>query len=436
MKNYKALVPLALIVCLLLSFYMLVDTRMGTISEYNGYLTEARSKAEQGIAVDALANYTKALAVKNSLDVQLEVGEFLVTMKDVSGAMDWGVRMTEAFPKSVEPYEFLLARYYEAKDYNRCYALSETINKRGLSSPKITEILNDIKYVFYYGEAYDDVKAYSQGYCAVQYEGKWGLATRTGKKSAATKFASVGMFINGLAPVTTTDGEAYFIDSTGNKKMVAMVEGDVVDLQAPVGDAFAVFNGTTWAFYNTKNEKISSDYTSVTLPSEGVLAVENNGKWAVVNLQYEAIGGADYTSVVRDERNIAYRNGALFVNNNGVYTMINKDGAQIGSNTFLNAQLFLDQTYAAVETDKGWTFVNNKGEFVLNDVYYEEAHSFINGFAAVKKDGMWGYIDMEGNLVIDCQFVDAKDFNDAGCAFVKIEDIWQMIRLYSKNYEK
>lgn len=435
MKNYKTIVPIALIACLLLSFYMLFDARMSAVNEYNSYLTEARSKAEQGIAVDALENYTKALGVKNTLAVQLEVGEFLVKMNDVSGAITWGERMIEAFPKSEKSFEYLLTRYRDVNDYNRCFALANTISKRKLSSDKITEIMDGIKYQFYYGEAYDDVKVYSQGYCAVQYEGKWGLADQTGKKVAPTKYASIGMYINGLAPATTEEGETFFIDKEGNKKMVAMIEGEIIDLQSPVADVYAAFNGNVWSFYNINNEKIGVDYANITLPSEDVLAVENGGKWSIVNGKFETIGGTDYTDVVKDERNIVYRNGALFVNNGGVYTMVDKTGNQIGSNKFLDAQLFLDQTYAAVKTENGWTFVNNKGELVLNNEYYEEAHSFMNGFAAVKKNGLWGFIDMQGNVAIDYQYADAKDFNAAGCAFIKDEEIWRLIRLYSKNYE-
>ena len=266
MKNYKAIVPIALVVCLLLSFYMLFDARTSTVNEYNGYVAQARSYAEQGIAVDALENYSKALGVKDTLALQLEVGEFMVKMNDVTSAIGWGERMIEAYPKSVQAYEFLLTQYRQVNDYNRCYSLAKTIAKRKLASPKVTEIMDGIKYLFYYGEAYDNVKVYSQGYCAVEYEGKWGLATETGNKAAPTMFASVGMYVSGLAPVTTEEGEAYFIDNAGNKKKVVAIEGDIVELQPIIGDAFAVYNGTTWAFYNTKNEKISKDYTNVTLP--------------------------------------------------------------------------------------------------------------------------------------------------------------------------
>lgn len=436
MKGYKGIVPIALVVCMVLSFYMLISTRAATVNEYNGYLSVARAKAEQEIAVDALENYSKALGVKNTLEVQLEVGNFFVKMKDVTGAIGWGEQMVEAFPHAPQAYEFLLTRYREVNDYNRCFALYETINKRKLSSEGIKATMEGIKYVYYYGEAYDNVKAFSQGYCAVEYEGKWGLARENGTKSAPTMFASVGSYVGGLAPVVTTEGEAYFIDDQGNKKMAVLIESEIKELNPVAGDSFSVYNGTTWAFYNKNYEKISGDYTDVTVPSEGVLAVEIDGKWAIVNHNFQPTSENRYAGVVKDERDIVYRNGVIFVNQDGAYRMVDAAGNAVSDKTFLDAKTFLDNTYAAVKTDKGWTFVNNKGEFVFGEIYYEDAHSFINGFAAVKSGGQWGYIDTQGNVAIEFQFADVKDFNARGCAFTKTEGAWHMIRLYSKNYEK
>lgn len=435
MKGYKTLVPIALVICMVLSFYMLITTRTATIKEYNSYLAEARNFAKQGIAVDALENYAKALGIKNTVEINVEVGNFYVEMNDVVGAVGWGEKMVETFSKSPEAYEFLLKRYRENNDFNRCYALYDTIVKRKIESKGISEIMSDIKYVYYYGEAYDDVDVYSNGFCAVQYEGKWGLVNETGSKTAPLKFASVGHFVDGLSPVSTEDGEWFFVDNQGNKKMTVQIEGEIKGLKSAVGDVYAVNNGTTWAFYNKKYEKLSGDYTNTSLFANTVAAVEENSQWVILNSKFEKINDQKYTEVVQDERGIIYRNDVIFVNQDGAYFMIDVNGNKISDSTYLDAKVFLDTTYAAVKTDKGWTFVNSKGELVFKDTYFEEANSFLNGFAAVKKNGQWGYIDIDGNVAIDFQFKEAKDFNKSGCAFVKNEDVWQLLRLYSMNYE-
>lgn len=435
MKGYKALVPVLLVICMMLSFYMLINARTTILNEYNTYLSTARSCAKQGIAIEALENYAKALAIKNTIDINIEVGDFYVEMEDVTGAIGWGEMMVETFPDSPMAHEFLLKRYRESNDFNRCYALYDTIVKRGIRSKGITEIMNGIKYVYYYGEAYDDVGVFSEGYCAVKYEGKWGLANEAGEKTAPIKFKSVGPYIDGMAPVATEDGDIYYIDNQGNKKMAIQIEGEIAGLKSIVGDVYAVNNGTAWSFYNKKYEKLSSDYSNTSLLANTVVAVEKNGQWVILNDKFEKINDWKYIEIVQDDRGIIYRNGAIFVNQDGGYFMVDISGKKITKTKFLDAKLFLDTTYAAVEVDKGWTFVDAQGDFVFTDLYFEAANSFTNGFAAVKKGGQWGYIDLDGNVAIDFQFKEAKDFNASGCAFVKSDDIWQLLRLYSKNYE-
>ncbi len=435
MKGYKGLVPIALAVCIVLSFYMLINTRAEVKKEYDGYLTAAREKAEQGIMVDALVEYANAMGVEDSVELNLEVGEFYVKMGEMDSAIGWGQQMIEKFPKSAQAYEFLLTRYRENNDFHRCYALYEVIAKRELVTPKVTEIMEDIKYVFYYGEGFDDVQTFSEGYCAVLFEEKWGLVTETGEKAAPCKFESVGAFIDGLSPVIAEGEEVFFIDNEGNKKKIILSDGKIIELKPMVGGVYAAYNGSSWAFYNEADKKISGDYSDTSLFANTVAAVQLDGKWQVVDSNFQKVLPDTYVDVVQDDRGIIYRNGILFVGQDEGYYMVDITGKKITEQVFDDAKLFSDATYAAVKTDDGWTFVDATGAYVFKDTYFEDARSFSNGFAAVCKDGMWGYIDLTGNVAIDYQFGDAKDFNASGCAFVRSDNGWILIRLYSMNYE-
>lgn len=435
MKGYKNLISLGMVLIMALSFYMLIDTRATTAKNYKTYIETARDFAKQAIYKDALQNYNQALLIDNSLELNLEIGEIYVKADDEYAAIGWGEKMIETFPHSSEAYDYLLKLYHKNNDFNRCFVLYNIIQKRKVSSKTISKIMKEIEHAFYYGEAYDNVGVFSEGYCAVEYEGEWGLANEIGEKTAPFKFKSVGNLIDGLAPIQTKDGECYYIDFEGNKKMAILIKGEITDISSVVGDVYAVKEGFEWSFYNKEYKKLNGGYKNVSLLANGVVAVEEDGKWVILNDKFEKISDQKYTEVVQDERGIIYRNDTIFVNKDGKYYMIDNTGKEITQKTFLNAKTFLDATYAAVETDKGWTFVNSKGEFVFKDAYFEEANSFSNGFAAVQKSGQWGYIDIDGNVAIDFQFKEVKDFNASGCAFVKNEDIWQLVRLYSKNYE-
>lgn len=435
MKGYKFLMPIAMIACILLSAYMLYSTRITKINEYNDYLSKARNFASQGIAVDAVENYSKALELNNSIDIQVEVGDFFVKMEDIYSAIGWGEKMVEQFPNDAKSYEFLLARYRANNDYNRCYTLYNTILKREIVSDNIETIMNGIKYVFYYGEAYDNVKVFCNGYCPVQYEGKWGYAAENGERVVSHKFLEAGSFINDIAPVVSESEEAFFIDNQGNKKVVVQNVDNIKQLTSLAGGCFAAYDGTQWTFYNKEYKELSTGYTNVSLMQNSVVAVEKDGYWYLLNDSFEKVNSSKYADIVQDEIGIVCRNDRLFVNEDGSYYLIDKSGNKISNTKYEAAHLFNDDTYAAVRTDKGWTFIDVNGKEAFKNTYFDDARSFSNGYAAVKKNGKWGFINAEGKTVIECQFEDAKEFNASGCAFVKTEDIWRMILLYSHNYE-
>ena len=101
--------------------------------------------------------------------------------------------------------------------------------------------------------------------------------------------------------------------------------------------------------------------------------------------------------------------------------------------TYADARLFLDDTYAAAVIDGKWGFIDKNGDVVVQPEF-DDAHSFQNGLAAVKVGNSWGYINMQGKLVIDAVFEDAGDFNSSGCAFVKNQGNWVLLKLYEYNH--
>ena len=61
MKNYKALVPIALVLLLAASWYMLIKKTVQVDNSYNKYLNEARRWATEGVAKKSIDNYKAAL---------------------------------------------------------------------------------------------------------------------------------------------------------------------------------------------------------------------------------------------------------------------------------------------------------------------------------------------------------------------------------------
>lgn len=436
MKGYKKLAPIVLIVCMLGSFYMLYSTKAETANSYEKYVETARDYAKQGIAVDATVNYANALAIQDTLDLRMEVGEFYLKMKDIGSAIGWGEQIIDTYPEEPEGYAFLMKICKENADYNRCFALYEVASKRKIVSKDIEKIMKSMEYAYYLEQGFEDVGIYSNGYCPVQYEGKWGFVNEKGKKAVPYRYESVGAFMSEVAPVKTFEGECYFIDGEGNKKIVVQNVDNITELGPIASDVFAVKNGEKWNFYTKEYKQLDGTFNSVSTMGNQIAAVENDGYWTLINNEGKKVGKSKYIDVIQDDKGIVCRNEVLFASEDGYYHLVDKSGKKISKEKFEDAKLFMDDTYAPVKQDGEWHFIDVSGKDVFPKQKFEDARSFSNGYAAVKKAGRWGFIDQKGNLVIDCIFEDAKDFNTSGCVFVKQEEMWQLLRLYKVNYAK
>lgn len=433
MKNYKFLAPVILIVLFGLSVYRVVDGNKNVQKEFEAAVKEARAYAEDGIQIYAVECYEKALALKPSLSLYLELGEYYKSFEDSNKAIDWGEIILKKYPQEPEAYCFLMEIYQENQDYLACFRLYDTFTKRKLQSAAVENIISEMEYSFYYAGEYAEVSAYSGGYCAVRTKELWGYVNERGTSVIGARYQKPGIFASGKAAVLDNKGEAYYIDEAGNKIAGVKNVKNIEQLGMMENDVFSAYDGESWSYYEKNGEKLFGGFENASMLANGVAAAQKDGKWAI----YDASGGRlskdAYDSVLIDEKGVASRNDRLFVELDGKILLIDSVGNQIGENTYEDAKLFNDTTYAAVEQNGKWGFIDTDGNWMI-EPRYEDARSFSNGFAAVKMDGRWGFINAEQEICIDCEFEDAKDFNSSGCVFVYQYGIWSLLKLYSYNH--
>ena len=229
------------------------------------------------------------------------------------------------------------------------------------------------------------------------------------------------------------DGDAYFIDQQGYKKKVVLNVENVRQLGLIENNVFALYDGSKWGFYNIEGVKLFGDYEEVSNVGNGVAAVMNGGQWQIVDNTGRDLTGKTYTNVLTDEKGIIYRNERFFVSEGSGWQMIDATGKVQGKQTYEDARMFNDATYAAVKIGDKWGFVDKDGKMHI-EAQYEDARSFSNGLAAVMVDGRWGFIDMEGNMVLEAKYLDAKDMTSSGTVYVKTGDEWELLVLYKYNH--
>ncbi len=434
MKNYRVLVPIILVVLFVLSIYVLADGRLTEQQTYEKMLFSARDAASKGINVDAEKYYLETLRVKESFGLRMEIGEFYSHIGDEREAIDWVEETQEKYPTEPAAYEFLMKRHLNAENYASCYDLYDLSRRREVRSAYLDGAMEEIEYYFFINDTkYAEVGLYNGSFCPIKVKERWGYAGLSGNIAIPARYKEVGTIVSNLGPVVSLEDEAYFIDPEGNKKHVVLGAGYIEKIGALAGDVFPVYDGNLWSFYNLNNEHIFGGFEEISSIGNGVAAVKQGDKWALVDTAGNMLTEAIYDGFVKDEKEVVFRNNRLFAIEGGKYYLVDSNGSRISEQAFEAARIFADTTYAAVKLGGKWGFIDAKGEFVIEPAY-EEARSFSNGFAAVMVDGKWGFITADNKMVIPAQFDGAMDFNSKGGVFIATEDGWNILRLYRYNH--
>lgn len=437
MKNYRKIIPLALVILMALACYSLVSNAVKENSDYNHYLSEARKYAELDITKYAIENYNKALSINPTPDVYVEVAEYYERQENSdTKLLNWCEDFFEKYPTNSKSYDCILKAYMKQKDYDSCFDVLSTAEKRNVSSEYIKSVKNELSYAFKLDfNTYDDVGIYGNGFCAVKSKDAWGYVDSYGNQKTPISYVSAAPFTKAeMAPVVDQKGECYFIDNTGSRVLASKEKYKSFGISSDDIIKVELENGK-YSYCDSELNKLFGEYDDATAFNNGIAAVKENGQWKIINNEGNAKSSTEYADVVADEKNIVFRNDRLFVGDGTGYIMIDSSGKQIGNEKYENAHCFADSTYAAVENDGKWFFIDKNAKR-LSDKTYEDARSYSNGLAAVKISGKWGFVDTDENVVIEQQFFGAKDFSEKGSCFVQTGDKWQLLKLYRLNREE
>lgn len=454
MKGKKVLIPIAVLLLTVISFYSMVDTNMKTAREYKQVLDTARDYASEGIVDDAVKYYKKALEYKTDAATYIEYVNVYVDNGQEKKALRVAEEMVKEVKNSAPAYECLLDRYIALKDYESCFSLDDEVTKKHVRSDGFAAKMSQIEYTYAQDyQIYAEVKTFSGGFAAVKSGELYGIVDETGNRVLNKSYKDAGCFSyytnenntddsGYVIPVLTEDGRWMYISSTGNKKIEidSSLKFETLGLYVDKGLIAASIDGK-YSYYDTDFEEQFGGYVYASTFNCGraaVMTAEN--EWYIINEKGERINETPYLDVILDEKEIAFRNDRAFVLIDSNYYLIDIDGKIIGDQKYTDAQPFLsvknnDNTpvLAAVCMNGKWGFVDTDGKIVI-EPQFMNAHSFSNAYAAVEVNGKWGFIVSDGTLIIDYTFDDVKDFNSKGCVFTNTNSRWSLIKLYRYNH--
>ncbi len=237
---------------------------------------------------------------------------------------------------------------------------------------------------------FKDARAFSNGFAAVEVDGKWGYIDRDGQMAIQPQFEKAKPFRNDRALVEVSPDNWRYIDRTGKV---------AIDIHVK------------WSIY-------AADF------SEGLAAI-----YVEDRERFECL--ADVNQNVREE----YNDSNSYVSRQfcGRWGYIDTAGHFAVKPHFIEAFSFSDGLAAvrvrntSAEDQKSWLYgyIDRTGTMVIAP-QFEAAFDFSDGIARVVMNGRKGFIDKTGRRLTEATFDDCKDFHD-GLAPVKIRDRWGYI---------
>lgn len=408
----------------------LVSGSIAKSENYNNSIAAAREKAEKGLPYVAVQNYRKAIAIDASKeDIYKEYMEQCRLLGE-----DYYTEAVKAyikyFPESPDAYETLSEYYYEQKSYEFVLETALQAKELGLASNRVRDLFLECSMMYQtIGNGFSEATPFLGDYARVKMKDEYGFINTRGSYLIYPTYSDATFYMGGSASVYTDD-EWCIVNDSGYK--VARTDKPV-DFLSFMSNGLVLFSLEGKYDYMTGALQVPDElrFDDATNFKNQVAAVKKDGKWALINSNFEMITDYVFDDVVRDAFNTCINNGVIFVKKDDKYYMADAAGNKITDTGFDDAYPFVGSEPAAVCENGKWGFVDHTGVYVI-EPQYEEAKSFNIGLGAVCENGLWGYINLNGDIRIEHQFYDCQPFSSNGAAAVrqiKDEEIWTYIKL-------
>lgn len=171
----------------------------------------------------------------------------------------------------------------------------------------------------------------------------------------------------------------------------------------------AVEKDGKWGFVNKKDKLlVSLKYDSVSDFSSGHAMVRLNGKWSYVNLRGQEIAPIKYEKVM------PFSSGRGWVKLNGKYGFIDTFGRPIVPPKYDYMAIFVGGC-ARVSVNRKWGVVDTNGKEVI-PVKYDDVGMFYENIAQIKSVGKWGFVNKKGAVISYPKYDEVGDFSNERAA--------------------
>lgn len=427
----KKLLMIVMAVLLILSWVKVFNGVFGESSEISSIKAYIKENEEKALYKNVVKGYQKLLDHEPTAKNYHELSLSYKNLNDMDAYKESLENEISIYPNQVQAYCDLMTLYQSKKDNRSVIDLYRKMPEKLRADSDILNIYQKSKYSYgYLTSSYQTLTSMIEGNC-ISYNGlAYGILNASGKTIIEPKLESLNIFANG-ATGGKLDGKWYFVDTDGDKIATSDDHFSYIGALGSNGYAPATLEEQAgYIDFQMKKYKFEYDYTGNF--SNGIAAVKQKDKWALINDELKLITDFEFDDIKLDEGFCAL-NGFIFAKKGENFILLNTDGKQVGDQNFEDAKQFASSQPAAVKQNGRWGFINTEGQIVI-ECEYEDANSFSIGLAPVKIGNVYHYINEKGESLIQTQFNEAKPFNENGIAIVKNGDMYRMIQLY--EYQK
>lgn len=426
----KKNLSMVMVILLGLAWYITLSTWLGNETKYNNIIAEARRLEEKGLYLDAIAQYEEAKGIKGEV---LELEEYIADDYLAMGDYKEYRKKLQAIIASYGPEERDVTKLYE-------------FTKEYLSEDSVIDLVDDLYEKYpdnevvsgYYDSmkgkytertcAYERIYDFAGDYAVYVQDGKKGLLGLDGKVVVEAVYDEIGFDGKDTQSIPVKDnGSCFFINKEGFK--TKMPEEPYTSIGV-ISQSRIVAQKDGKYGYLDKNfkEKTEFIYDDATPVYEGVGAVKQGGRWALINRKGELVTDFIFDDIARNSKGICSVNQRIGVKQGDVFFFVDDKGERVSEKNYEDIRAFEEDGMCAVCLQGKWGYIDVDENMEI-DCSYEEARSFTNGYAAVKKNGLWGYIDEKNYMAIQPVFDEAGLMTADGAAPVCHGNTWTLLQL-------
>lgn len=435
MKKSSLAIVIALVVFIVIAWGVNIFNSTSQLQERNVHLKSAAKYMEEGLYQKAIAEYDTALAMKDEMDVKLKWLEAydqgyqdnVVTYTDYANAL---MQMCEQQPTDGQYWERVIHLYINNDKMTKAHEVYMASVKEGAKSEQLTALGDVILYSYRStAKAYAEVIEGANGAFSVNDGEGWGLIEPTGDTLADCDYQYVGPYNSSGHTLKVTDKDKRLFD--GEEVVQAIIDKEFTRCGAYAEGLLPVMTGDKyWKYLDCENDTfVLETYEMASNFSDSVAAVNKNGKWSLINRTGETVCSETFDNIKLAPCGDYVRDGIMIASQKGKYGIYNAEGRCLVDLNCTDMDVYMGGYIAFQASNGKWGYVDSKGNEVIS-AQYDHARSFSGNLAAVCKDGLWGFIKNDGTVVIELQYMDARYFNANGICFIsEYTDLYSMIKL-------